>query len=54
MYLEPQTKALREEKNNLTAFIDAYEEHEKYTAFLEAWKGYERLKSEKKMLATRT
>jgi len=50
MYLEPQTKALREEKNNLTAFIDAYEEHEKYTAFMEAWKGYERLKSEKKML----
>ena len=50
MHLEPQTKALKEEKKQLVAFIEAYEELEKYSSFLEAWKGYEKLKSGKKML----
>ncbi len=54
MYLDPQTKAskdaLKEEKKQLVSFIEAYEEYEKYTSLLAAWKGYEKLKSDKKML----
>ena len=44
MYLEPQTKALREEKKGISAFLDAYEDYATYTAFLNAWKGYEQIK----------
>jgi len=50
MYLEPQTKSLKEEKKKLTALLDLYEDLEKYTSFLKGWKGYEKLKSNKKML----
>ncbi len=50
MHLEPQTKALREEKKGISTFLDTYEEYEKYTAFLKAWKGYEQIKDGKKML----
>jgi DNA helicase-2/ATP-dependent DNA helicase PcrA len=50
MHMEPQTKALSEEKKGISAFLEAYEKHEKYTSFINAWSGYERLKNEKKML----